>query len=74
MLTNERLESRLEELTGELTAGEKRLRELDAEAVVLRETLLRISGAMQVLRELLDEGADADQASSPPRTRMAPVD
>lgn len=51
----ERLEARLEELRGELIAGETRLRELEAEEAGLRETLLRISGAAQVVRELLEE-------------------
>ena len=49
----------LAELEAEIEIGERRWHEVEQEQHRLRETLLRMSGAIQILRELLD-----DQASS----------
>jgi len=58
------LEGRLEELQRELETGQKRLRELETEQVFVRETCLRISGAIQVLKELLEQSRQKDHASA----------
>ena len=47
------MEKRLEELKGELAAGEKLLAELQEKQASVQQTMLRIAGAIQVLQELL---------------------
>lgn len=55
----DKLEQRLAALEAEHQAGERLLAELDAKRRSLTETLLRIEGAMQVLREMInEEGVD----------------
>jgi hypothetical protein len=49
----EQMEKRLEDLKGELAAGEKLLAELQAKQASVQQTMLRIAGAIQVLQELL---------------------
>ncbi len=61
---NKRLEERLAELQKEFDAGQKMLAELDAKRQNLTTTLLRIEGAMQVIREMLQE---AGGEPPPPR-------
>ena len=51
----EQLEQRLIALETEYEAGQKMLADLAAREGTLRETLLRISGAIQVLKEELDQ-------------------
>lgn len=51
----EQMSARLAELEAEIVIGEQRWREVDLEQSRLRETLMRMSGAIQVLKELLDE-------------------
>ena len=51
------MQARLEELRGELAAGERRMAELDAERQELQAVMLRISGAVQVIEEMLGERA-----------------
>lgn len=64
MLERQQLQERLENLQKEFEIGQGRLRELEKEESYVRETLLRISGAMQVLKELLQDGsAKADGQS-----------
>ena len=58
------MEQRLDELQRELETGQKRLRELETEQVFVRETCLRISGAIQVLKELLEQSRQKDHASA----------
>lgn len=60
----EQMEKRLEELKGELAAGEKLLGELQAKQATVQQTMLRIAGAIQVLEEMLGHGEDAEQGSS----------
>ena len=50
-----KLRKRLEELQAEFAKGKKAIEDLEAQSNQLRATLLRISGAIQVLREELDE-------------------
>ena len=50
----DQIRERLAQLQSERDAGEKMLAEIDAKRQNLTATLLRIDGAMQVLRELLD--------------------
>ena len=62
----EQLERRLEELRGELEAGEKILADLDSRRASLRDSILRISGAIQVLQEevtRLDDDPGPGQAT-----------
>lgn len=55
----DKLEQRLAALDAEHQAGERLLADLDAKRRSLTETLLRIEGAMQVLREMInEEGVD----------------
>jgi ABC-type transporter Mla subunit MlaD len=49
----DQLEQRLQQLKGELQAGQSMLAELEQKRTHLEQTLLRISGAVQVLEELL---------------------
>lgn len=49
------VQSRLKQLQSEYEAGQKMLAELDARRQNLTTTLLRIEGAMQVLRELIEQ-------------------
>lgn len=49
------LEERLRDLQTDYDGGLKQLRNLEERMTDLKQTLLRVSGAMQVLRELLDE-------------------
>lgn len=58
------MEKRLEELKGELAAGEKLLGELQAKQATVQQTMLRIAGAIQVLEEMLGYGEGAEQGSS----------
>lgn len=51
----ERLEKRLQELKTEFGKGQQTLEELETQAAAVRQTLLRISGAIQVLKEELDD-------------------
>ena len=66
----ERLEDRLQQLKSEYEAGQKMLAELDARRQNLTTTLLRIEGAMQVLRELIEQGGgeppDGGASGAPP--------
>jgi len=55
----QQLQERLESLQKEFDIGQSRLKELEKEEIYIRETLLRIAGAMQVLKELLQENAAA---------------
>lgn len=59
-----KLEQRMEQLKGELDAGQKMLAELEERKTNLTTTLLRIQGAIQVLEELLnpeeEEGAESE--------------
>lgn len=66
-----RLQKRLETLEAEHKAGQKMLAELDARRQGLTTTMLRIEGAMQVLREMLDEEAGATPSEHPERMRVA---
>ncbi len=59
---DDKLQQRLEALKNEYEAGQKMLAELDVKRQALTSTLLRIEGAMQVLREMLQE-------TDPPRER-----
>ena len=52
---NQQLIERLKKLEEEFQRGQLHLGELEARESDLRSRLLRISGAIQVLRELLDE-------------------
>lgn len=56
------VQERLVSLNNEFEAGEARLRQLEVEQTYLRETMLRISGAIQVLKEILDESGPEKQA------------
>jgi predicted nuclease with TOPRIM domain len=75
---NDRLRERLSSLQSEYEAGQKMLAELDAKRASITGTLLRIEGAIQVLRELLNESTgqavdeQEDRKSTPPPTPMAP--
>ncbi|MGZ6613096.1 MAG: hypothetical protein ACXVFQ_01525 [Solirubrobacteraceae bacterium] len=59
-----RAEARISELQHELDAGNRRLQELELEQARLREVMLRITGALQVLRELLNEEAAATNGTA----------
>ena len=63
-----KLEQRMEQLKGELDAGQKMLAELEERKTNLTTTLLRIQGAIQVLEELLNpeegEGTEGETSSS----------
>jgi len=63
---NQRLIERMKKLEEEFQTGQLHLAELEARESDLRSRLLRISGAIQVLRELLDE-----QGSPKPEPRPA---
>ncbi len=56
----EQLEKRIQELKGELEAGQKMLEELEVRRTGLGQTILRISGAIQALEELLPQEKNAD--------------
>lgn len=62
MIERQQLQDRLESLQKEFEIGQGRLKELEKEEAYIRETLLRIAGAMQVLKELLQEDAAAKSA------------
>jgi hypothetical protein len=51
----EQIEQRYNALKAEYEAGQKMLADLDARRANLTSTLLRIEGAMQVLKEMLDQ-------------------
>jgi predicted nuclease with TOPRIM domain len=51
----EQMEKRVEELDAEYRSGQEMLAQVETRRAELQQTLLRISGALQVLRELLDE-------------------
>ena len=55
MKKDQQLEKRLAQLRQEFASGQNQLAELDQKRANLRDTLLRISGAIQVLRETLEE-------------------
>lgn len=55
----EQIENRLRSLTAEFRAGQEMLAELEDKKSNLQITLTRISGAIQVLKELLDQEAPA---------------
>jgi len=57
----EQLKDRLEALQKEFEIGQARLKELEKEEAYIRETMLRISGAIQILKEILEE-AQPDHA------------
>jgi hypothetical protein len=59
-------EQRLAALQAEYEAGQKMLAELDGKRTSLANTLLRIEGAMQVLRELLEEGQGGAELPAKP--------
>lgn len=56
----EQLEKRIQELKGELEAGQKMLEELEVRRTGLGQTILRISGAIQALEELIPQEKNAD--------------
>ena len=62
MFAREQLQLRLESLQKEFEIGQGRLKELEKEEAYIRETLLRIAGAMQVLKELLQEDGSGKPA------------
>jgi uncharacterized coiled-coil protein SlyX len=59
----EQMEKRLEELKGELAAGEKLLAELQEKQATVQQTMLRIAGAIQVLQELLGHESGPERES-----------
>lgn len=61
----ERLEGRLQELQAEFGKGQQTLEELETQAATVRQTLLRIDGAIQVLKEALDEDSRQQNGSEP---------
>jgi len=64
-MTQIHLQSRLDELAGELAKGQNRLCQLEQERVSVEHTLLRIDGAMQLLNELLASGTDQETPVQP---------
>ena len=60
----DQMEKRLEELKGELAAGEKLLAELHEKQASVQQTMLRIAGAIQVLQELLVHESGPERESS----------
>lgn len=60
------LEERLRDLQTDYDGGLKQLRNLEERMTDLKQTLLRVSGAMQVLRELLDETPPNPQQGTGP--------
>ena len=60
----ERLERRLQGLQAEFERGQQTLEELETQAASVRQTLLRIDGAIQVLRETLDEDSQQQNGSA----------
>jgi hypothetical protein len=56
----DKIEQRYNALKAEYDAGQKMLADLDSRRANLTSTLLRIEGAMQVLKEMMD------QAQPPP--------
>ena len=54
--------TRLEELRGELAAGEAQMAELDRRRAYLRDTMLRIGGAIQALEEILYTTTSRDES------------
>lgn len=69
MMQLEQVQERLETLQKEFEIGQTRLKELEKEETYIRETLLRIAGAMQVLKELLQEN-DAPKPDEMKRETM----
>lgn len=65
------LHHRLQQLQQEYQKGQQKLQELDQERKALYETMLRISGAMQVIRELI-ENANGQEAPSPEAPEVLP--
>ncbi|WP_438033302.1 hypothetical protein [Sorangium sp. So ce204] len=51
----QRLEERMKQLQAEYDAGQKVVADLDTRRQGVASTLLRIEGAMQVLREMLEQ-------------------
>jgi predicted nuclease with TOPRIM domain len=68
---------KLPELQAEFERGQQQLTVLDQSRSTLRDTLLRISGAIQVLKELLQEqegnGADGEALPDDRAKRAEPV-
>ena len=62
-MTGEQIPERLRALQREYEAGQKMLAELDARRAALANTLLRIEGAIQVLKEISEQPADAARAA-----------
>lgn len=58
----ERLEKRLAELEKEMATGQEQLQQLDEQRSALEKTLLRISGAIQVLKEELEQSEKGQKA------------
>jgi len=65
-MTKQQLQVRLDELTTELNKGQKRLHLLDQERLSVEHTLLRIDGAMQLLKELMENKHDQDNVQVKP--------
>jgi prefoldin subunit 5 len=65
------LHHRLQQLQQEYQKGQQKLQELDQERKALYETMLRISGAMQVIRELI-ENANGQEAPAPEAPEVLP--
>ena len=59
----EDMENKLKALTAEFKAGQEMLAELDTRRSNIQMTLTRISGAIQVLRELLQQENSENQGT-----------
>ncbi len=60
-MTHDQLNQRLESLQREHDAGKRMLAELGAKRRDLNATMLRIEGAMQVLREMMEQEQQQQQ-------------
>ncbi|WP_414451259.1 hypothetical protein AB4851_20585 [Burkholderia sp. 22PA0099] len=58
----DRITGRLRDLEENHKAGEQQLRKLEEQKQDLQRTLQRIAGAIQVLKEVLEEGRRKDSA------------
>jgi hypothetical protein len=61
---NSIMKQRLEQLKVEFEKGQKQLVILDQRRHELRDTLLRIEGAIQIMKELLDENSETNSEIS----------